>query len=48
VNTLMLTHLVPPPGGIERGAERYAEAVRDGGFEGDLIVGTDPASLEFG
>lgn len=48
VRTLMLTHLIPPPDRIERGEERYAEAVRRGGFEGELIVGTDLASVEFG
>ena len=48
VKTLMLTHLIPPPDRVERGEERYTEAVRRGGFEGELIVGTDLASVSFG
>lgn len=48
VKTLMLTHLIPPPDRIERGDERYAAAARRGGFEGELVVGTDLASVSFG
>lgn len=48
VKTLMLTHLIPPPDRIERGEERYTEAVRRGGFEGEIVVGTDLASVDLG
>jgi ribonuclease Z len=48
VRTLMLTHLIPAPDRIERGEERYVEAVRRGGFEGEIVVGTDLASVSFG
>jgi ribonuclease Z len=46
--TLMLTHFIPAPDQIERGEERYADAVRRGGFEGELIVGTDLSSVSLG
>jgi ribonuclease Z len=48
VKTLMLTHIIPAPDQVERGEERFTEAVRSGGFEGELIVGTDLASVSFG
>ncbi len=52
---LMLTHLIPPigaarqgpwtiPGGALKEAD-YKQAARDGGFTGDIVVGTDLASL---
>jgi ribonuclease Z len=52
---LMLTHLIPPlgadrqypfkvPGGPLTQAD-YSKAAQDGGFTGDIIVGTDLASL---
>jgi ribonuclease Z len=52
---LMLTHLIPPIGADEQypfkvpgnplTEEDYRKAARDGGFSGDIIVGTDLASL---
>ena len=54
VGLLMLTHLIPPlnaarqgPYPIEGGGlteTDYENAVRDGGFEGEVLVGTDLAS----
>jgi ribonuclease Z len=54
---LMLTHLIPPlgadqqypfkvPGGPLTEAD-YRKAAQDGGFTGNIIVGTDLASLRF-
>jgi ribonuclease Z len=51
----MLTHLIPPigadqqypfkvPGGPLTEAD-YEKAARDGGFTGNIVVGTDLASL---
>ena len=48
VKHLMLTHLIPPPERLERGEEHYIEAVRRGGFEGELIVGNDLDHVSFG
>ena len=52
---LMLTHLIPPIGADEQypfkvpgnplTEEDYGKAAQDGGFTGDIIVGTDLASL---
>ena len=52
---LMLTHLIPPVGAPRQGpyplpnggltAADYDAAVRDGGFEGNVVVGTDLAKL---
>jgi ribonuclease Z len=52
---LMLTHLIPPIGADRQGPfkvpggplteEAYRQAARDGGFMGDVIVGTDLASI---
>ena len=55
VKHLMLTHLIPPmgaarqgpwiiPGGALKEAD-YKKAAQDGGFTGDIVVGTDLASL---
>jgi ribonuclease Z len=50
----MLTHMIPPiggeqypfkvPGGLLTEGD-YTKAARDGGFTGNIIVGTDLASL---
>ena len=51
---LMLTHLIPPVGAPRQGPyplpapltqDDYASAARDGGFEGDIVVGSDLATL---
>ena len=52
---LMLTHLIPPMGAVKQGpwtipggaltAADYRKAAQDGGFTGDIVVGTDLASL---
>lgn len=52
---LMLTHLIPPLGAVRQGPwtipggalkeANYKQAARDGGFTGDIVVGTDLASL---
>lgn len=52
---LMLTHLIPPVGAPRQGpyplpdggltTDDYDAAVRDGGFEGNVVVGTDLAKL---
>ncbi|MEP5152054.1 hypothetical protein [Planktotalea sp.] len=52
---LMLTHLIPPLGAPRQGPfplpkggvseQDYVDAVRDGGFEGNVVVGTDLAKL---
>lgn len=52
---LMLTHLIPPLGAVRQGPwtipggalkeADYKQAARDGGFTGDIVVGTDLASL---
>ncbi|XWN30092.1 MAG: hypothetical protein ROR55_21775 [Devosia sp.] len=51
---LMLTHLIPPLGAARQGPYflpapltegDYENAVREGGFEGNLVVGTDLATL---
>lgn len=52
---LMLTHLVPPIGASMQGTVKvlggplteddYRQAARDGGFTGDIVVGTDLANL---
>lgn len=52
---LMLTHLIPPMGAARQGPypipggplneASYAEAVSAGGFEGNIVVGTDLASV---
>jgi ribonuclease Z len=54
VGHLMLTHLIPPMGAPQQGPypieggglseADYADAVRDGGFGGDITVGTDMAT----
>ena len=51
----MLTHLIPPLGADRQGPfkipggplteEAYIRAARDGGFTGNIVVGTDLASL---
>lgn len=53
---LMLTHLAPPIGATMQGtvkvqggpltAQDYKKAAQDGGFTGDVIVGTDLASVK--
>jgi ribonuclease Z len=55
VKYLMLTHLIPPIGADQQYPFKvpgkplteadYKKAVRDGGFAGRIIVGTDLASL---
>jgi len=52
---LMLTHLIPPMGAKKQGPysipggglneQDYKDAVTDGGFTGNVIVGTDLISL---
>lgn len=52
---LMLTHLIPPMGAVKQGPwtipggalkeADYKKAAQDGGFSGDVVVGTDLASL---
>ena len=52
---LMLTHLIPPMGAVKQGPfpipggplteASYMEAVSEGGFQGNIIVGTDLASV---
>ncbi|MBV0911090.1 MBL fold metallo-hydrolase [Anianabacter salinae] len=51
---LMLTHLIPPMGAPRQGPyplpapmteADYSDAARDGGFEGNIVVGTDLAKL---
>ncbi len=51
---LMLTHLIPPLGAPRQGPYElpaplteadYADAAREGGFEGNIVVGTDLAKL---
>src|SRR5262245_26752350 len=55
VKHLMLTHLIPPIGADRQGPftvpggpltkAAYMKAAQDGGFTGDIVVGTDLASL---
>ncbi|WP_114287637.1 MBL fold metallo-hydrolase [Candidatus Halocynthiibacter alkanivorans] len=55
VSNLMLTHLIPPIGAAKQGPypvsdtglskQDYIDSVREGGFEGQVIVGTDLATL---
>ena len=55
VGTLMLTHLIPPLGAPRQGPfpveggglteADYTDAVRGGGYEGDVVVGTDLAKI---
>jgi ribonuclease Z len=52
---LMLTHLIPPIGAVKQGPwtipggalkeSDYKKAAQDGGFTGDIVVGTDLVSL---
>ena len=52
---LMLTHLIPPMGAPKQGPypipggalteDDYKNAAKDGGFEGNTIVGTDLVTL---
>jgi ribonuclease Z len=52
---LMLTHLIPPIGADRQGPFKvpggplteadYRKAARDGGFTGNIVVGTDLATL---
>jgi ribonuclease Z len=52
---LMLTHLIPPMGAVRQGPwtipggalkeADYKQAAQDGGFTGNIVVGTDLASL---
>ena len=52
---LVLTHLIPPPGAPQQGLWKvpggalteanYRKAAQDGGFAGNIIVGTDLASV---
>lgn len=51
---LMLTHLIPPIGARQQGiyplpapltAEDYVSAAHDGGFDGEIVAGTDLATL---
>lgn len=44
VETLMLTHLSPPPDTVED-LRALGEDIRSGGFSGDLIIGCDLASV---
>ena len=56
VGNLMLTHLIPPVGTPQHGPYKlpdgalskddYEAAVREGGFEGNVIVGEDLATLQ--
>jgi len=46
VKTLMLTHLIPPPTSQEE-TRAFESAVREGGFEGEVIVSEDLDSVEF-
>jgi len=51
----MLTHLIPPVGAERQGPWKipggplteadYRKAAQDGGFAGEIVVGTDLASL---
>ncbi len=53
---LMLTHLIPPMGAARQGPypipggalteASYEEAVRDSGYKGDVVVGTDLATIQ--
>jgi ribonuclease Z len=55
IKHLMLTHLIPPMGAARQGPwtipggalteADYKKAVQDGGFTGNIVVGTDLASL---
>jgi len=54
VKHLMLTHMIPPIGGEQYPFKLpgalltegdYTKAAQDGGFTGNIIVGTDLASL---
>ncbi len=55
VKHLMLTHLIPPMGAVKQGPypipggalseEHYRAAAVDGGYEGNVIVGTDLVTL---
>jgi ribonuclease Z len=54
VKNLMLTHMIPPIGGEQYTFKLpggpltegdYVKAVQDGGFTGNIIVGTDLVSL---
>lgn len=55
VGNLMLTHLIPPMGAAKQGPypvsetglseADYVDAVRESGYEGNVIVGTDLATL---
>jgi len=55
VKHLMLTHLIPPMGAVKQGPypipggglseDDYKNAVKDGGFTGNIVVGTDLVTL---
>lgn len=47
VPTLMLTHLIPPPETDEQ-RQLYIDDIRDGGFDGNLIVCNDLDSVTLG
>jgi ribonuclease Z len=41
----VLTHMVPSPATADE-EEVFADEVRDGGFQGELVVGRDLMSVE--
>ena len=45
VSTLVLTHLIPEPRTAD-GRQSFVDDVRSGGFEGELIVADDLATVE--
>jgi ribonuclease Z len=47
ISTLVLTHLIPPPGGPDEAAA-FAADVRSGGFMGELIVADDLDEIRLG
>ncbi len=47
VSTLMLTHLIPAPSTVDD-YTRFSDAVRAGGFNGEIIVCDDLATVSFG
>lgn len=46
VATLMMTHLIPAPQTVDDYA-RFVQAARSGGFEGEIIVCDDLATVQF-
>ncbi len=47
VPTLLLTHLIPAPSDAA-GAQAFADEVREGGYQGDLVVCEDLHTVELG